>query len=53
MMPVTMGGLTTMIKLLCDLATFIWLVLRPHGALVAENLFLHKQLPESLGSILS
>ena len=39
-----MGGVRTIIKLLCDLATFIWLVLRPHGALAAENLFLRKQL---------
>ena len=39
-----MGGVRTIIELLCDLATFIWLMLRPHGALVAENLFLRKQL---------
>ena len=39
-----MGGVRTIIKLLCDLATFTWLILRPHGALAAENLFLRKQL---------
>jgi hypothetical protein len=39
-----MEGVGTTIKLLCDLATFIWLMLSPHGALVAENLFLRKQL---------
>jgi len=39
-----MGGVRTTIKLLYDLATLIWLMLRPHGALVAENLFLRKQL---------
>ena len=44
MISVIVGGVRTIIKLLCDLATFIWLMLRPHGALVAENLFLRKQL---------
>ena len=39
-----MDGVRTIIKFLNDLATFIWLMLRPHGALVAENLFLRKQL---------
>jgi hypothetical protein len=39
-----MDGVRTIIKLLYDLPTFIWLMLRPHGALVAENLFLRKQL---------
>ncbi len=39
-----MDGVRTISKLLYDLATFIWLMLRPHGALVAENLFLRKQL---------
>jgi transposase InsO family protein len=43
MLPV-MDGVQTIIKLLSDLATFIWLILRPHGALAAENLFLRKQL---------
>jgi len=33
-----------MTSLLCDLAKFIWLLMRPHGALAAENLFLRKQL---------
>ena len=32
------------IKLLGDLAMFVWLVLRPHCGLAAENLFLRKQL---------
>jgi transposase InsO family protein len=39
-----MGGVRTIIKLMSDLATFIWLFLRPNGALAAENLFLRKQL---------
>ena len=39
-----MDGVKTIIKLLGDLATFLWLVLRPQGALAAENLFLRKQL---------
>ena len=39
-----MDSVRTTIKLLYDLATFVWLMLRPHGALVAENLFLRKQL---------
>ena len=39
-----MGGIRTIIKLPYDLATFIWLMLRPRGALVAENLFWSKQL---------
>jgi len=39
-----MDGVKTIIKLLGDLVTFIWLTLRPHGALAAENLFLRKQL---------
>jgi transposase InsO family protein len=43
MLPV-MHGVQTIIKLLSDLATFIWLILRPHGALAAENLFLRKPL---------
>jgi transposase InsO family protein len=33
-----------MASLLCDLVTFIWLSMRPHNALAAENLFLRKQL---------
>jgi transposase InsO family protein len=33
-----------MASLLCDLVTFIWFSMRPHGALAAENLFLRKQL---------
>ena len=39
-----MDGVLTIIKLLYDLATFIRLILRPHGAVAAENLFLRKQL---------
>lgn len=39
-----MDGVRTIFKLLGDLATFIWLILRPHGALAAENLFLRKRL---------
>jgi hypothetical protein len=44
MMLTLMDGVRTIIKLLGDLLTFIWLILRPHGALAAENLFLRKQL---------
>jgi hypothetical protein len=44
MMSVIMDGVRTIIQLLDDLTTFILLILRPHGALVAENLFLRKQL---------
>ena len=39
-----MDGVRTIIKFLYDLATFIRLMPRPHGALVAEILFLRKQL---------
>ena len=39
-----MDGVRTIIKLLHDLATFIWLILRPQVALAAETLFLRKQL---------
>jgi len=39
-----MDNVRTIIKLLYDLATFVLLMLRPHSALVAENLFLRKQL---------
>ena len=39
-----MDGVKTIITLLGDLATFLWLFLRPHGTLAAENLFLRKQL---------
>ena len=39
-----MDGVRTLIKLLRDLAWFIWLALRPQGALAVENLFLRKQL---------
>ena len=39
-----MDGARTIIQLLSDLATFIWLSLRPNGALAAENCFLRKQL---------
>ena len=34
----------TMTSLLCDLARFISLLMRPRDALAAENLLLHKQL---------
>ena len=34
----------TVTSLLCDLARFISLLMRPCGALAAENLFLRKQL---------
>ena len=33
-----------MTSLLCDLVRFVWLSMRPHGALAAEYLFLRKQL---------
>ncbi|MEN8130348.1 MAG: integrase core domain-containing protein [Pseudomonadota bacterium] len=39
-----MVAIRTIIQLLRDLATFIWLTLRPPGTLAAENLFLRKQL---------
>ena len=39
-----MDGVKTIIELLVDLATFLWLVLRPQGALAGENFFLRKQL---------
>jgi hypothetical protein len=39
-----MNGARAKIRLLGDFAMFIWLVLRPHGGLAAENLFLRKQL---------
>jgi putative transposase len=38
-----MKGVKTIITLLGDLATSLWLVLRPQGTLAAENLFLRKQ----------
>jgi hypothetical protein len=38
------GSVKTIFILLVDLATFLWLALRPQGALAAENLFLRKQL---------
>ena len=43
-MTAIMGGFRTIISLLSDLATFIWLLLRPQGTLAAENLLLRKQL---------
>jgi hypothetical protein len=39
-----MNGVKTIIKLLGNLARFLWLSLRPRCALAAENLFLRKQL---------
>jgi hypothetical protein len=39
-----MEGVKTIITLIGDLATFLWLSLRPKAALAAENLFLRKQL---------
>ena len=39
-----MEGVKTIITLLCDLAAFFWLTLRPQSTLAAENLFLRKQL---------
>jgi hypothetical protein len=39
-----MDGVKTIIKLLGNLARFLWLSLRPQCALAAENLFLRKQL---------
>ena len=38
-----MDGVRTTIKLPADLATFLWLDLRPNSALAAENLSLRKQ----------
>ena len=38
------AAIRTIIQLLRDLATFIWLLLRTPGTLAAENLFLRKQL---------
>jgi len=43
MMLTIMNGAKTILKLLGGLTTFIWLILRPHGALAAENVFLRKQ----------
>jgi len=37
-----MDGIKSIITLLGDLATFLWLHLRSQGALAAENLFLRK-----------
>ena len=39
-----MNGVKMIISLLGDLATFLWLFLRPQHTLAAENLFLRKQL---------
>ena len=39
-----MDFVRTNASLLCDLVTFIWLLMRPHSALAAENLLLRKQL---------
>ena len=39
-----MDAAKIIIKLLVDLASFLWLSLRPQNALAAENLFLRKQL---------
>ena len=39
-----MEGVKTIITLIGDLATFLWLSLRQKAALAAENLFLRKQL---------
>jgi len=39
-----MGGVKTIIELLGDLATFLWLTLRPQSRLAAGNHFLRKQL---------
>ncbi len=39
-----MDGVRAIIQPLADLATFVWLNLRPPAALAAENLFLRKQL---------
>jgi putative transposase len=39
-----MDFIRTMVRLLCDLARFLWLFVRPQSALATENLFLRKQL---------
>jgi hypothetical protein len=39
-----MKGVKTILILLSDLTTLLWLTLRPQSALAAENLFLRKQL---------
>jgi hypothetical protein len=39
-----MHGVKTIIALFLDLATFLWLTLRPQSTLAAENLFLREQL---------
>jgi putative transposase len=44
MMLAVMDGVRTIIKLLRDLATFLWLLLRPPASLAAENFFLREQL---------
>ena len=38
-----MNGVRTIIKLLGDLVTFMWLIVRPRDTLAGENLFLRKQ----------
>ncbi len=40
----TMHSIKTIIKLLGDFVTFMWLIVRPRDTLAGENLFLRKQL---------
>ncbi len=44
MIRAVMDGLRVLLRLLADAAAFGWLLLQPRGVIVAENLFLRKQL---------
>ncbi len=44
MILVVMDGVRVILRLLADAVAFAWLLLQPRGAIVAENLFLRKQL---------
>jgi hypothetical protein len=41
---ILMDSFRMIFKLLGDLVAFNWLIIQPHGAVAAENLFLRKQL---------
>ena len=44
MILVVMDGVRVLLRLLAGPAAFVWLLLQPRGVVVAENLFLRKQL---------
>lgn len=48
-----MESVKTIITLLGDLTTFLWLILRPQCAFAVENLFLRKQLRHVSGNVTS